>query len=218
MHNTKILFLLTLFCHTIFSSDIPFNIPDIPSMQLKTVVEQPHLVAWLSNNQAFVGGKNGYAIVDTTDNFSIKKIECENVWDVAVNKTKTQYAVSLFGKIECFLLESHMPLWELSHGQAIYTPITFNSQNENQVIYRNSKNSNYNSPLSSNPENENILSFSSGTKYPISCNALETKVIYFSKAKTASIHKLTEDQSWRMVRGDDNQLIEVRYTSDGEYM
>src|SRR5579863_9830599 len=90
MHKTKILFLFTLFCHNMYSSDIPSNIPDIPCKKLTIFVEQPHLVAWLSNNQAFIGGKNCYEIVDTTSNSSIKQVECENVWDIAVNKKKPQ--------------------------------------------------------------------------------------------------------------------------------
>ena len=217
MRNTKIFFLFTFFCHNIFCSETPYK-------QLTTFVKQPHLASWLDKRHVFIGGVNGFEIIVPANNQSIQHEECHTgVYDIALNKTRTQYAISLDRKLKCYCTHDHELLWQFAHQNTIDTPITFDSQNENQVIY--SCTNDYTlvpTELHPNLFHKNVLHFAFPERRPISCKASETKIISFTQRniRNLDIYTITKEVCGLStlitnlrIRGC---LNEIRYTPDGE--
>src|SRR5581483_3662369 len=110
-----------------------------------------------------------------------------------------------------------------THTNTADVPITFNSQNENQVIY--SYTNDYTlvpTKLHPNLLHKNVLHFAFPERGPISCKASETKIISFTQRNTRDlgIYIITENVcglseliTKLRTRGC---LNEIRYTPNGE--
>src|SRR5579871_5107052 len=127
MHKTYFIFLLFFTYHSLLCME---------ETESKTT-----LVAWIDNNTIFVGKNNKYIVMnpfteEVKQQQSSFKQRSEWSLDIAVNKTCTQYAISFGnGSIRCFDTKTHKLLWLTKSPVNYYPSITFNSQNENQIVY-----------------------------------------------------------------------------------
>jgi len=200
----------------------------------ETSLQHPYLVAWLNDDQAFIGGRDSFAILDTVNNAVIKQTERERVYapyDIAVNSTKTQYAVSFYGSLHCYNTHDHGLLWKYQYVTDRHAfPITFNSQNENQVIYGISAAHIVASTLSNN-DDENRLYFHCSSGRTISCKSSETKVIFYNYTtgpEGFEVYTTTKDNyhshpCFNKTKPDQQQnnfiaLTEIRYTPNGKHI
>lgn len=118
----------------------------IPFYKIPTCIQQPHLVAYLSPNKIFIGGQNGFELRNPKTNECIKQElfeNCENkkVYDCAVNKAKTKFAITVPEKVICYNAYTNEKEWEYNTGIAGHSCLTFHSLKDNKVITLVRKNS-----------------------------------------------------------------------------
>jgi len=104
-----------------------------------TSIQQPHLVVYLSLNKIFIGGQNGFELRNPKTNECIKQeffenCENKNVYDCAVNKAKTKFAITVPEKVICYNAHTNEKEWEYNTGITGHNCLTFHSLKDNKVI------------------------------------------------------------------------------------
>jgi len=138
------------------------------------------LVAWIDDNTIFVGKNDKYIVMnpftkDVKQQQSFRQ-RSERSLDIAVNKTNTQYAIS-FGNssIRCFDAKTHIRSWHNGSNSNNYMPITFNSQDKDEIIFVQQFHvSSLGFPLS----HDHMKGFYSVTVTPLSCHPSRSTILF----------------------------------------
>src|SRR5579863_5118094 len=130
---------LIFFMSVLFNSMMCMEQKPVAVHRIPTCIQQPHLVAYLSPNKIFIGGHNGFELRNPKTNECIKQeffenCENKNVYDCAVNKAKTKFAITVPEKVICYNAYTNEKEWEYNTGITGHNSLTFHSLKDNKVI------------------------------------------------------------------------------------
>lgn len=135
-YATHLFFLLSVLFQNAICMEQKGTLHHIP-----TGIQQPHLVAVLAPDKIFIGGSNGFELINPWNNNELIKqesfegSESKMVYDVAVNKAKTKFAITIDDKAICYNAQTNECEWEYQTGiQKKYNSVIFDPGNDNKVF------------------------------------------------------------------------------------
>jgi len=185
------------------------------TQKITTFVQKPHLVAILDKEKGFIGGENGFELINLNTNESIKK-ECfeGGVYDVATNPPKTKFGITVEGKVIRYNAHFNEKEWEEDTHVQGYNSLSFNSQDENQMITHICT-TNLHDGITCLSPNLAVISHSPGYHIcsPIYCHPTESVVVWITEH-----HALEETTSLLRRRIDIPEDNVGQYTPDGSIL
>lgn len=143
------------------------------SMEINTTIKNPELVAYLHNNTIVIAGLNRLAFCDTSTGICTYHQQIEHIDDLAVNASKTKVATSSNGAITVYDAMTKQVIWQHDTQFQRYIPITFNAQDDKQLISLSSK-----GKQTETPYLLHIVSKKANHTTPIACHPKEITLSY----------------------------------------
>lgn len=222
-HSYFILSLLT----SLFPCNNIFCMLTVTAKQIDTFVQQPHLCLWINRDDTgssvLIGGQNGWTIINPLFNKPFQKqewIPAQNnqIFDVAINNKRTQYAVSLSEEIKCYKTKDLTDIWQWKHGSDTYVPIVFDSQNSKRVIYTiNSSTGSLQLVPHEVPQLSQLLYSDFTTDTPLCCHPEKTEVATAMRNDVYTIQNEGSD-ILSPPRTKDDLILQVHYLNDNTHI
>ena len=211
MHKINFIFLLLVVC--------PIFCMQKTQKKLTTFVQKPHLIAFLNKEKVFIGGENGFELINPTTDESITQ-ECfeyqtnKRVYDFAINRSKTKFGITIEGGVIRYNAHTNEREWEKNTSIKGYNSLTFNSQSENQIITHTTTSNRYDDihTLSSDLA---VISHSPGyyVHSPIHCLPTQTAVLWLGDS--GNLKETTYFSARGITLGGVNRVYECQYAPDG---
>lgn len=218
--------LLTTALHTTFGME------NISNHEIVTSVASPTFIAFLQDNTLAIAGKNNFSIIDLkTKSTLIEQQSTATILDIAINYKKTKIALSTSKRDKYIIYNTQTkqleslpinPQDQNCDDHLTHAPITFNSENDNEVILYTFRNNmfHFSSPElyhtrpaiqeENKPYNDYIVNA------PIICHPNELKIIY--PISRNEIGEYTKTHLAFCPHSPGNNLIGYEYSPNGNHL
>jgi len=103
-------------------------------MEQTTLITNPTHITFVTNEIIALAGNNGFALFNLNTQQYTHLQQDKKIDDLALNKSKSKIATSCNGLLTVYDTTHHIKLWEYDTQTNCFAPITFDSQNEEQLI------------------------------------------------------------------------------------